>query len=81
MPALRSTPRIIALELAGYVERFGAAHVAELLRIRTTGLPVLLEGRATPLRLTLRLWAPSPTWSAGPSWQEPYAGGDSPGFR
>ena len=54
MPAPRSTPRTIALELAGYVERLGADRVCALLRIRAADLPALLEGRATLSRKRFR---------------------------
>ena len=61
----------VPLELAGYVERFGAAHVAELLRVRVSDLPALLAGRATlsrpALRELRRAVARAPTGAGGES--------------
>ena len=68
MPAPNSTPRAVARELAGYVERFGAAHVAELLRIRVSDLPALLEGRATLPRTAL--WRLRQAVARGPTGTE-----------
>ncbi len=49
-----NSARAVPLELAGYVERLGAAHVAELLRVGVDDLPALLEGRATLSRKRFR---------------------------